>query len=78
MHSLAAGFIKPCLGPMLCDQSPVTRNEIIILKSGERAILSPQVTVQRYLLIFYTCINIGELQGVEADEENSQANMRWI
>lgn len=57
--AFAAGFIKPSLGPLLCDQSPVKRPTIQTLKSGERVILDPQATVQRYLLIFYGAINIG-------------------
>lgn len=55
----AAGFIKPSLGPLLCDQSPVKRPVIRTLASGERVILDPQTTVTRYLLIFYWCINVG-------------------
>ncbi|WVN86503.1 uncharacterized protein L203_101667 [Cryptococcus depauperatus CBS 7841] len=57
--SLGAGFIKPCLATLLCDQSPVKRPVITTSKTGERVILDPQTTVQRYLLIFYWCINIG-------------------
>ncbi|ORY31441.1 putative integral membrane peptide transporter [Naematelia encephala] len=57
--AFAAGFIKPCLGPLLCDQSPVKRPVIRTTKKGERVILDPQATVTRYLNIFYMCINIG-------------------
>ncbi|WVR09262.1 hypothetical protein IAU60_006327 [Kwoniella sp. DSM 27419] len=57
--AFAAGFIKPCLAPLLCDQSPVKRPVIRTTRSGERVILDPQATVQRYMLIFYWCINIG-------------------
>jgi len=60
----AAGFIKPCLGPLLCDQSPVRRPTITTLKTGERVIVDPQATVQRYLLIFYWCINVGGFMSV--------------
>ncbi|KAG7571525.1 hypothetical protein FFLO_00541 [Filobasidium floriforme] len=49
---------------MLCDQSPVKRSTIKVLKSGERVILSPQVTVQRYLLVFYWAINVGAFFGL--------------
>jgi POT family proton-dependent oligopeptide transporter len=55
----AAGFIKPCLGPMLCDQSPISRPTLKVLKSGEKVIMEPTLTIQRYLLIFYWCINMG-------------------
>jgi POT family proton-dependent oligopeptide transporter len=54
-----AGFIKPSLGPLLCDQSPVKKPTLKTLKSGERVIVDPQTTVQRYFLVFYWCINIG-------------------
>lgn len=57
--AFAAGFIKPCLGPLLCDQSPVKRPTLKVLASGERVILDPSVTIQRYLLVFYWCINVG-------------------
>ncbi|ODN81731.1 hypothetical protein L202_02123 [Cryptococcus amylolentus CBS 6039] len=57
--SFAAGFIKPCLATLLCDQSPVKRPTITTTKTGERVILDPQTTVQRYLLVFYWCINVG-------------------
>lgn len=55
----AAGFIKPCLGPMLCDQSPISRPTLKTLKNGEKVIMEPTLTIQRYLLIFYWCINMG-------------------
>jgi POT family proton-dependent oligopeptide transporter len=57
--AVGAGLIKPCLAPLLCDQVPVKRPVVSTLKSGERVIIDPQSTVQRYLLIFYWCINIG-------------------
>ncbi|KAL1409323.1 hypothetical protein Q8F55_003304 [Vanrija albida] len=59
--AFAAGFIKPCLGPLLCDQSPVKQPTISYTKKGERVIIDPQTTVSRYLLIFYLCINVGAL-----------------
>jgi POT family proton-dependent oligopeptide transporter len=57
--SFAAGFIKPSLGPLLCDQSPVKKQTVVVLKSGESVIMDPQTTVARYLMIFYWAINIG-------------------
>ncbi|EJT97854.1 PTR2-domain-containing protein [Dacryopinax primogenitus] len=57
--AFAAGFIKPSLAPLLCDQSPAHHAVIKRLPSGERVILDPQTTVQRYLLFFYWAINIG-------------------
>ncbi|OCF43946.1 POT family proton-dependent oligopeptide transporter [Kwoniella heveanensis CBS 569] len=57
--SFAAGFIKPCLATLMCDQSPVKKPTVQTLPSGEKVILDPQTTIQRYLLIFYWCINVG-------------------
>ncbi|WWD06576.1 hypothetical protein V865_004669 [Kwoniella europaea PYCC6329] len=57
--AFAAGFIKPSLAPLMCDQSPVKKPVVRTTKSGERVIVDPQVTIQRYMLIFYWCINIG-------------------
>ena len=62
--AFASGMIKPCLGPMLCDQSPVKKPTIITTKKGERVILDPQTTIARYFLIFYWCINIGSFFGL--------------
>lgn len=50
--AFAGGLIKPSLGPLLCDQSPVKRPVIRITKKGERVILDPQATVSRYLNVF--------------------------
>lgn len=63
--AFAAGFIKPSLGPLLCDQSPVKKPTLKVLKPkkegevGETVIVDPGVTVSRWLLIFYWCINVG-------------------
>lgn len=62
--AFAAGFIKPSLAPLLCDQSPVKVPTIAYTKKGEKVIIDPQATVQRYLLIFYWCINVGALFGL--------------
>ncbi|KAF8916498.1 POT family-domain-containing protein [Mucidula mucida] len=62
--AFAAGFIKPSLAPLLCDQSPVKHPRVTTTKSGERVILDPTATVQRYLLIFYFCINVGAFFGL--------------
>lgn len=59
--AFAAGFIKPSLGPLLCDQSPVKAPTIKTTKKGERVIIDPQFTVSNYLNTFYLCINIGAL-----------------
>ena len=65
--AFAAGFIKPSLGPLLCDQSPIKNPTIKVLASGERVIVDPGVTVERWLLIFYGCINIGAFFAVATE-----------
>ncbi|EJD51769.1 putative peptide transporter [Auricularia subglabra TFB-10046 SS5] len=57
--AFAAGFIKPSLAPLLCDQSPVKHPTVKVLKTGERVVVDPSATVQRYLLVFYWSINMG-------------------
>ncbi|WRT67628.1 uncharacterized protein IL334_004600 [Kwoniella shivajii] len=57
--SFASGFIKPCLATLMCDQIPVKKPTLKTLPSGEKVIVDPQTTVQRYLLVFYFCINVG-------------------
>jgi POT family proton-dependent oligopeptide transporter len=44
---------------LIADQSPVHRQEIHTLSTGERVIQDPGLTLQRALLIFYWCINVG-------------------
>ena len=56
--AFAAGFIKPSLGPLLCDQCPVKVPTVTTTKTGERVIIDPETTVARYFLIFYGCINM--------------------
>jgi POT family proton-dependent oligopeptide transporter len=61
--AFAAGFIKPSLGPLLCDQSPVKKPTLKVIQSkngaSETVIVDPGVTVSRWLLVFYWCINVG-------------------
>ncbi|KAK4684848.1 hypothetical protein P7C73_g5312, partial [Tremellales sp. Uapishka_1] len=65
--AFAAGFIKPSLGPLLCDQSPVRVPTLHTTKKGERVIYDPQMTVQKYLMIFYWCINVGSFFAVATE-----------
>lgn len=65
--AFAAGFIKPSLGPLLCDQSPVKYPVLSTTKKGERVIVDPATTVQRYLMIFYWCINVGAIFAVATE-----------
>jgi len=60
----AAGYIKPSLGPLLCDQIPVKQPTLSVTKKGERVIIDPGVTVERWLLLFYWSINIGAFTAI--------------
>lgn len=62
--AFAAGLIKPSLAPLLCDQTPVTRPTIQTKSSGERVIVDPEITVQRWLTIFYAFINMGAVYSI--------------
>lgn len=52
-------MIKPTVAPLLADQSPIQRQTILTLPTGERVIQDPGQTLQQALMIFYWCINVG-------------------
>jgi POT family proton-dependent oligopeptide transporter len=52
---------KPSVSPLLADQSPVHKQEIKTLDSGEVVIVDPGMTIQGMMLNFYWAINIGSL-----------------
>jgi len=58
---VGTGGIKANVSPLIADQYVRKRMAIKTLKSGERVILDPAVTIQRIYMIFYICINIGSL-----------------
>lgn len=60
---LGTGGFKSNISPLLAEQIPQTRPEVITTKSGERVILDPQVTISRVYLYFYMMINAGSLAG---------------
>jgi proton-dependent oligopeptide transporter, POT family len=57
--ALGAGIFKPNVMPLVVDQYAQPREYVKTLKSGERVIVDPESTVQRVMLIFYSCINVG-------------------
>ena len=75
--AFAAGFIKPSLGPLLCDQSPIDRQVIKTLKTGEKVIVDPALTISKYLLIFYWCINIGAFFAIATSEAERNVGF-WL
>ncbi|KAL7409979.1 PTR2-domain-containing protein [Mrakia frigida] len=57
--AFATGFIKACIAPLIADQSPVKRQQIKTLPSGEKVIVDPGITIQSMLLVYYWSVNIG-------------------
>lgn len=62
--ALATGFIKPCIAPIIGDQSPVQTQSIKTLKSGEKVIVDPGTTIQSMLMIYYWAVNVGAFMSV--------------
>jgi dipeptide/tripeptide permease len=50
---------KPNVAPTVIDQYTNQRQYVKILASGERVIVDPETTINRIMMIFYSCINIG-------------------
>jgi len=57
------GFFKPNISPLVAEQIPKEKMYIKTLKSGERVIVDPAVTISRVYNWFYLFINIGALIG---------------
>ncbi|KAI8668624.1 hypothetical protein NCS57_00674100 [Fusarium keratoplasticum] len=57
--AIGAGLFKPNVVPLIVDQYTHQKEYVKTLKSGERVIVDPETTVQRIMLIFYMCINVG-------------------
>lgn len=58
---LGTGGIKSNVSPLIADQYTRKRMAIKTLKTGERIIIDPAVTIQRIYMVFYCCINVGAL-----------------
>ncbi|KAI5817788.1 POT family-domain-containing protein [Pyronema omphalodes] len=61
---LGTGGIKSNVSPLIAEQYTETRPRIKILKTGEKVIIDPAVTIQSIYNIFYWCINIGSLSAI--------------
>ncbi|KAF5549287.1 peptide transporter PTR2 [Fusarium mexicanum] len=57
--AIGAGLFKPNVVPLIIDQYTDQTEHVKTLKSGERVIVDPETTIQRIMLIFYMCINVG-------------------
>lgn len=62
--ALATGLIKPCIAPIIADQSPVKIQSIMTLKTGEKVIVDPGTTIQSMLMIYYWAVNVGAFMQV--------------
>lgn len=58
---LATGGVKSNVSPLIADQVPKTKPIIKVLKSGERVVQDPNITIQNVFMIFYLMINIGSM-----------------
>ncbi|KAF3940810.1 hypothetical protein ABW19_dt0201606 [Dactylella cylindrospora] len=58
---LGTGGIKTNVSPLIAEQYQRKKMAVTTLKSGERIILDPTLTIQRIYMIFYMSVNIGSL-----------------
>jgi len=65
---LGTGGIKSNVSPLIAEQYRGTKQTIRTLKSGERVIVDPGLTIQRIYMIFYLCINVGSLSSIATTE----------
>lgn len=63
IFGIGTGGFKSNISPLLAEQITQKRPFVITLKSGERVIQDPQVTISRVFLYFYMMINVGSLAG---------------
>ena len=65
---LGSGGIASNVSPLIADQVPKTLPVIKVLKSGERVVEDPAITIQNVFMYFYLMINIGSLSIVATTE----------
>ena len=63
IFGMGTGGFKSNISPLLAEQIEQKRPVVITLKSGERVIKDPAVTISRIFLYFYMMINLGSLAG---------------
>ncbi|KAA8894356.1 POT family-domain-containing protein [Sphaerosporella brunnea] len=61
---LGTGGIKSNVSPLIAEQYTKAKPFVRTLKSGERVIVDPTITIQSLYNIFYWCINIGSLSAI--------------
>ena len=65
---IATGMIKANLSVLIADQLPKRKPRVKTLKSGERVIEDPNITMQNVFMAFYLMINIGSLSVIATTE----------
>ncbi|KAG7193121.1 peptide transporter ptr2 [Scheffersomyces spartinae] len=65
---IGTGGVKSNVAPLIADQVQKTSPVIKVLKSGERVIQDPNVTIQNVFMFFYLMINIGSLSVIATTE----------
>ena len=65
---IGTGGISSNVSPLIADQVPKTQPVIKVLKSGERVVQDPAITIQNVFMFFYLMINIGSLSIIATTE----------
>ena len=65
---VATGGIKSNVSPLIADQIPKTSPVIKVLKSGEKVVQDPNLTIQSVFMLFYLMINVGSLSVIATTE----------
>jgi POT family proton-dependent oligopeptide transporter len=65
---IGTGSIKSNVSPLIAEQCRAVKPTVKTLKSGERVIVDPAVTIQRIYIVFYLCINLGSLSSIATTE----------
>ncbi|CAO1626697.1 unnamed protein product [Sympodiomycopsis kandeliae] len=60
---VGTGFFKPNVSTLIAEQVKGKRQTIKTLKSGERVIVDPSLTIARLFMYFYAAINVGAIVG---------------
>jgi POT family proton-dependent oligopeptide transporter len=61
---IGTGGIKSNVSPLIAKQYTKTRPFLKTLKTSERVIVNPAVTIQSLYNIFHWCINVGSLSSI--------------
>lgn len=73
---LGTGGIKSNVSPLVAEQYRQTKMTIRVLKTGEKVIVDPALTIQRIYMVYYLCINLGCLSPI-ATTEMEQSTGFW-